>query len=88
MAETDPVRTLILLFAVVWVLVLVGVILIFKVIVPFNPFPSFFLNSLLKGIFSGILGLAWLYMFAELRNMVMKKELSLTRPNASEQKVD
>ena len=78
MPETDPVRTLIGIFTAVWVLVLVGTILIFEFIVPFNPFHSFFLNSILKGVLSLTLAAVWVFLFAELRNIVMKRELQLT----------
>jgi hypothetical protein len=75
---TDPVKTLMLIFTAVWVLVLVGTILIFEFIVPFNPLNSFFLNSTLKGVLSLILAGVWVYLFASLRNVVMKRELRLS----------
>ena len=79
MPETDPVKTLILIFTAVWGLVLFGVILIFKFIIPLNLFESFFLNSILKAALSLVLVVAWLILFAGLRNIVMKRELQLSK---------
>jgi membrane protein implicated in regulation of membrane protease activity len=85
--QTDPVKTLILIFTAVWILVLAGTILIFEFIVPFNPFDSFFLNSTLKGVLSLILAGAWVYLFASLRDIVMRRELQLSKGKKNREQV-
>jgi glycerol-3-phosphate acyltransferase PlsY len=70
------VKTLIGIFTAVWILILLGTILIFKVIIPLSVFNSFFLNSILKAVFAVILVVVWLVLFAELRNFMIRSELA------------
>lgn len=76
MPERDPVTSLIAIFTAVWALVLVGVIIVFEFIVPLNILGSFFLNSILKAVLAMILGLVWLALFVEMRNFMVKSQLS------------
>jgi hypothetical protein len=70
------------IFTAVWALVLLGVVLIFKIIIPLHVFSSFFLNSALKAVFAAILVVVWLVLFAELRNFMIKSELALAKEKA------
>lgn len=81
MASNDPVRTLIGIFTLVWILVLVGTIIIFRYIVPLDLFHSY-LDNVLKGVLSAILGLIWIALFVELRNIMIKRQFIFVKKQA------
>lgn len=77
--EKKSLWELIGIFTAAWVLVLVGTGIIFDGIVPLNVFHSFFLNSVLKGILATALVIAWLVLFLEMRNRMVKTQLRLEK---------
>jgi hypothetical protein len=74
--EREPVRVLIGIFTVAWALVLIGTIIIFKYIVPIVIFRSF-LDGIVKGFLAMILVLVWLYLFVQMRNVMVRSQLRI-----------
>ncbi len=66
------------IFTASWALVLIGVIVIFRYIVPLVVFGSF-LDSIVKGALSTILVLIWLFLFVQMRNIMVKSQLRIER---------
>ncbi len=60
------------ILSAIWLLVLVGTVLIFHFIIPLSLFHSFFLNSIVKALLSGILVLIWLGVFIGLTNAFVR----------------
>jgi len=77
--EKKSLWELIGIFTAAWLLVLVGTGIIFDGIVPLNVFPSFFLNSILKAVLATVLVAAWLVLFVEMRNRMVKTQLRLEK---------
>ena len=63
------------IFVAVWLLVLAGTIIIFKVIVPLALFHSF-LDGVAKGILALVLVVVWVALFILLRNAMVRKQLN------------
>jgi hypothetical protein len=63
------------IFAIIWVLVLAGTIIIFKFIVPLVLFHSM-LDGITKGIFSALLVIVWFGLFVMMRNAMVKRHLA------------
>jgi hypothetical protein len=65
-----------------WLLIFLGLYIIFYLIVPINIFPgrtdyvSIFLNSLLKVASSATLAFLWIIIMIKLRDLYMKRKLS------------
>ena len=78
MPERDPVRVLIGIFTAAWVLVLVGTIIVFGFIIPLVVFHSF-LDGILKGILATLLVLFWLFLFVQMRNVMVKSQLRIEK---------
>ena len=78
MPERDPVRILIGIFTAAWVLVLVGTIIIFEYIVPIVIFHSL-LDGIVKGVLAMILVLVWLFLFIQMRNVMVKSQLRIEK---------
>jgi hypothetical protein len=76
--EREPVRVLIGIFTAAWVLVLVGTIIVFGFIIPLVVFHSF-LDGILKGILATILVLIWLFLFVQMRNVMVKSQLRIEK---------
>jgi uncharacterized membrane protein (UPF0182 family) len=70
-----PLLLLLAVFALAWLLVLVGTVVIFELIVPFYYFEIPFYNSIMKGVFSTILGVVWLFLLGLLRNLLVRRTL-------------
>jgi len=66
------------IFTVAWALVLLGTIIVFGFIVPLAVFHSF-LDSILKGILASILVLIWLFLFVQMRNVMVKSQLRIEK---------
>ena len=62
------------IFAIIWILVLAGTIIIFEFIVPLHLFHSV-LDGITKGILSTILVVVWLGLFVVLRNAMVRRQL-------------
>jgi len=76
--ERESLGTLIAIFTAAWALVLLGTVIIFEVIVPLNIFHSF-LDSILKGVLGLFLVVAWLFLFVEMRDHMVKTQLRLEK---------
>jgi hypothetical protein len=76
--ERDPVRVLIAIFAAAWALVLVGTIVVFGFIIPLVVFHSF-LDGILKGFLATLLVLIWLFLFVQMRNVMVKSQLRIEK---------
>ncbi|MCP8320285.1 MAG: hypothetical protein H3Z52_05010 [archaeon] len=65
-----------------WLLVIVGIFIIFNLIVRINIFPGkteyifIFLNSLLKVVLSATLAFLWIIIMIKLRDFYIKRKLS------------
>ncbi len=59
-------------------LVLVGTIIVFGYIVPLQISP-FFLDSIVKGILATILVVVWLFLFVQMRNIMVKSQLRIEK---------
>ncbi|MHB1908922.1 MAG: hypothetical protein ACYCQJ_08630 [Nitrososphaerales archaeon] len=70
----SPLGFLLGIFTVVWLLVLFGTVLIFKVIVPFT-YCSCSYDSVAKAGFTTILALVWLYIFVILRDVFVRRRI-------------
>lgn len=66
------------IFTAAWVLVLVGTIIVFGFIIPLVVFHSF-LDGILKGILATILVLIWLFLFVQMRNVMVKSQLRIEK---------
>lgn len=66
--------SLVAVFAIAWLLVLLGVIVIFEFIVPFQ-FCSCFYDSVAKGVFATVLSVAWLFALVLMRNVLVRRTL-------------
>lgn len=70
------------IIGIAWLLVFVGVFVIFYLIVPIDIFPgktdyiSIFLNSSLTVVLSAILAFLWIIIMIRLRNLYIKRKLS------------
>ncbi|HZW57105.1 MAG TPA: hypothetical protein VFF30_12520 [Nitrososphaerales archaeon] len=62
------------IFAIAWLLVLLGAIIIFKVIVPFQDCVCF-TDNILKGVFASILGVVWLLALIFMRNVIVRRQI-------------
>ncbi|MHB8566663.1 MAG: hypothetical protein ACYC7D_08395 [Nitrososphaerales archaeon] len=65
---------LITIFAIAWLLVLLGAIVIFEFIIPFE-FCSCFYDGILKGLLTSILAVAWLVAMITMRNSIVRKRI-------------
>jgi hypothetical protein len=69
------------IIGVAWLLVFVGVFVIFYLIVPIDIFPGrtdyifIFANSSIKVILSAILAFLWIIIMIKLRNLYIKRKL-------------
>lgn len=61
-------------FAIAWLLVLLGTIVIFEVIIPFQYF-RYILDGILKGVFTLILAVVWLAAMIGMRNYIVRKRI-------------
>jgi hypothetical protein len=66
------------IFTAAWVLVLLGTILVFGFIIPLQVFHSF-LDGILKGILATVLVLIWLFLFVQMRNVMVKSQLRIEK---------
>jgi hypothetical protein len=78
LSERDPVRVLIGIFTAAWILVLLGTIIVFGYIVPLDIFHSF-LDSIVKGVLAMILVFIWLFLFVQMRNVMVKSQLRIEK---------
>ena len=78
MRERDSVRVLIGIFTAAWALVLVGTIIIFEYIVPIVIFRNI-LDGIVKGVLAMILVLIWLFLFIQMRNVMVKSQLRIEK---------
>ncbi len=62
------------IFAIAWLLVLLGAIIIFKEIVPFQ-YCACFTDNILKGVFASILGVVWLLALIFMRNVIVRRQI-------------
>ena len=69
-----PYAELIGIFTISWLLVLLGAIIIFKYIVPFN-YCSCFNDGILKGVFAVILAGIWLVAMIVMRNVMVSRTI-------------
>lgn len=61
-------------FAIAWLLVLLGTIIIFKVIVPFR-YCACFSDNILKGVLASIMGVVWLLAMVFMRNVIVRRQI-------------
>jgi TRAP-type C4-dicarboxylate transport system permease large subunit len=66
------------IFTAAWVLVLLGTIIVFGFIIPLEVFHSFF-DGILKGILATILVMIWLFLFVQMRNVMVKSQLRIEK---------
>ncbi|MGI0092205.1 MAG: hypothetical protein ACREBS_10900 [Nitrososphaerales archaeon] len=78
----DPVQMLAVIFAAIWLLVLIGTIIVFRYIVPIMIFHSF-LDSILKGVLATMLVVIWLALFVALRNAMVRRQLLPAKEKSS-----
>lgn len=67
-------------FAIAWLLVLLGTIVIFELIVPFQYFGNIF-DGVLKGVFTLILAVVWLVAMVGMRDYIVRRRI-LSRKEA------
>lgn len=76
---TSQINSLILLIAVVWAMIFVGLTGIFLVVVPIPDFISgyfgSFVTSAIQLLISGALVMIWLFSFWQLRNYYVRKKI-------------
>jgi hypothetical protein len=68
--------SLLVIFALAWVLVLVGAILIFEFIVPHN-FCAGICNGVAKGAAATVMGVLWLLALFAMRNVLVRRTLTV-----------
>ena len=61
-------------FAIAWLLVLLGTIVIFEFIIPFQYFGNIF-DGILKGVFTLALAVVWLSAMVGMRDYIVKKRI-------------
>jgi hypothetical protein len=66
--------SLLVIFALAWILVLVGTILIFEFIVPQNFCPGI-CNGVAKGAAATVMGVLWLLALLAMRNILIRRTL-------------
>ena len=74
----NPLPMLLAIFALVWILVLAGAIIIFEFIVPLNTFHSS-LDGVIKGVLATILVIVWIGLFVVMGNAMEKRQLRPSR---------
>lgn len=76
---TSQINSLILLIAVVWAMIFVGITGIFLVVVPipdfFSGYFGSFVTSAIQLLISGALVMIWLFSFWQLRNYYVRKKI-------------
>ncbi len=66
--------SLIAIFAIAWLLVLLGAIVIFEFIIPFQYCECFY-DGIIKGIFTTFLAVLWLLAMVTMRNRIVKRRI-------------
>ncbi len=69
-----PYAEMIGIFTISWLLVLLGAIIIFKYIVPFN-YCNCFNDGILKGVFAVILSGVWLLAMVVMRDVMVRRTI-------------
>jgi hypothetical protein len=73
----SPFFLLIVIFAIAWVLILAGAVVIFEFIVPFSYFHNY-TDNILKGVMGTIVALFWLFAMVKMRDYFVEKRILKT----------